>query len=336
MIDLSSFCTSGGCGAKLDPRVLSDVLQFVPKKDDPNLLVGFDSSDDGAVYKLTEDVSIINTLDFFTPIVEEPYTFGQIAATNALSDVYAMGGEPKVCLNIVSFPKDLSPNILIEILKGGADKVIEAGAVLSGGHTINDVSLKYGLSVTGIVNTNKIMKNNNCQIGDKIILTKPLGVGIIMAANKIKDCKEEHYKACVKSMVTLNNHLDILSKYKINSVTDVTGFGFLGHLNEMVKDNSIHLNFKNILFLDGAMDYSKEFYFTEAGQKNRNNLKGKIKSNLELYEEELLYDPQTSGGLLISVDSKDCVKLLDELTNSGVKASCVGEVGTKDDFNIYV
>lgn len=333
------FTCGGGCTAKLGPGMLKSVLDKIPNKFDENLLIGFDSSDDGAVYKLTDDIAIIQTLDFFTPIVEDPYTFGKIAAANALSDVYAMGGEVKVALNIVGFPEKMEADILGEILRGGAEKVHEAGGVVSGGHSINDPEPKYGLSVTGVVHPSKILPNNNCKIGDKLILTKPLGVGIITTAHRVGEASEEAYNKAIKSMETLNKYAaDKMKKYKVNACTDVTGFGFLGHLNEMIKDEySIKVNGNTIPYIKEAYDYAKEFLITAGGQRNRRHLKDKVLfKDIEFALEEILFDPQTSGGLLISLSSDEADELLKELQELDLKSEIVGEVIEKQEFNIII
>lgn len=333
------FTCGGGCTAKLGPGMLKSVLDKIPNKFDENLLIGFDSSDDGAVYKLTDDIAIIQTLDFFTPIVEDPYTFGKIAAANALSDVYAMGGEVKVALNIVGFPEKMEADILGEILRGGAEKVHEAGGVVSGGHSINDPEPKYGLSVTGVVHPLKILPNNNCKIGDKLILTKPLGVGIITTAHRVGEASEEAYNKAIKSMETLNKYAaDKMKKYKVNACTDVTGFGFLGHLNEMIKDEySIKVNGNTIPYIKEAYDYAKEFLITAGGQRNRRHLKDKVLfKDIEFALEEILFDPQTSGGLLISLSSDEADDLLKELQELDLKSEIVGEVIEKQEFNIII
>ena len=333
------FTCGGGCTAKLGPGMLKSVLEKIPNKFDENLLIGFDSSDDGAVYKLTEDIAIIQTLDFFTPIVEDPYTFGKIAAANALSDIYAMGGEVKVALNIVGFPEKMDGEILGEILRGGAEKVHEAGGVVSGGHSINDPEPKYGLSVTGIVHPSKILPNNNCKIGDKLILTKPLGVGIITTAHRVGEASDEAYNKAIKSMETLNKYAaDKMKKYKVNACTDVTGFGFLGHLNEMIKDEySIKVNGNTIPYIKEAYDYAKEFLITAGGQRNRRHLKDKVLfKDIEFALEEILFDPQTSGGLLISLSSDEADDLLKELQELDLKSEIVGEVIEKQEFNIII
>ncbi|QLY80401.1 selenide, water dikinase SelD [Clostridium intestinale] len=333
------FTCGGGCTDKLGPGMLKSVLDKIPNKFDENLLIGFDSSDDGAVYKLTEDIAIIQTLDFFTPIVEDPYTFGKIAAANALSDVYAMGGEVKVALNIVGFPEKMEADILGEILRGGAEKVHEAGGVVSGGHSINDPEPKYGLSVTGVVHPLKILPNNNCKIGDKLILTKPLGVGIITTAHRVGEASDEAYNKAIKSMETLNKYAsDKMKKYKVNACTDVTGFGFLGHLNEMIKDEySIKINGSKIPYIKEAYDYAKEFLITAGGQRNRRHLKDKVLfKDIEFALEEILFDPQTSGGLLISLSSDEADDLLKELQELDLKSEIVGEVIEKQEFNIII
>ncbi len=337
-INLNEFCSTGGCSSKLDPTFLHNILINIPKLNDDNLMVGFDSSDDGAVYKLSDEIAIINTLDFFTPIVEDPYTFGQIAAANALSDIYAMGGEPKVCLNIVAYSKD-EPNYLLELLKGGADKVIEAGACLCGGHSIKDTTTKYGLSVTGIVHPDKVMQNNTCKVGDTIVLTKPLGTGIVMSANLLGDCKEDVFKECVTQMTTLNKYaFDIAKNYNINAMTDVTGFGFLGHLNEMVDTSySILVNSQNVQIISDALNLAKEFYITANGQKNRNHLKNDIiLNNISFEMQEVLFDPQTSGGLLFSLPKQEADKLVQELKDNNINAQIVGDVVNRLDKNIIV
>lgn len=333
------FTCGGGCTAKLGPGMLKSVLDKIPNKFDENLLIGFDSSDDGAVYKLTDDIAIIQTLDFFTPIVEDPYTFGKIAAANALSDVYAMGGEVKVALNIVGFPEKMEADILGEILRGGAEKVHEAGGVVSGGHSINDPEPKYGLSVTGVVHPLKILPNNNCKIGDKLILTKPLGVGIITTAHRVGEASEEAYNKAIKSMETLNKYAaDKMKKYKVNACTDVTGFGFLGHLNEMIKDEySIKVNGNTLPYIKEAYDYAKEFLITAGGQRNRRHLKDKVLfKDIEFALEEILFDPQTSGGLLISLSSDEADDLLKELQELDLKSEIVGDVIEKQEFNIII
>ena len=225
------FCKGGGCTAKLGPGALSHVLEKLPRFDDPNLLVGFDASDDAAVYRLTDELAIVQTLDFFPPMVEDPYVFGQIAAANALSDIYAMGGDVKTALNIVCFPEAMDLNILGRILQGGSEKVQEAGGVLAGGHSIMDTDVKYGLSVTGVIHPDRVFANNACRAGDVLILTNPRGVGIVCTAARMGAASSEAMDLAVRSMTTLNRYAsEVVRRYRTHGCTDVTGFGFLGHL----------------------------------------------------------------------------------------------------------
>jgi len=336
---LNKFTSCGGCTAKLPQGILKDAVSGIPRFNDANLLVGFDTSDDGAVYKLSEDIAIINTLDFFPPMVNDPYLFGKIAAANALSDIYAMGGEVKTALNIVCFPEDEDPAILTEILRGGAEKVMEAGGVLCGGHSINDKEPKYGLSVTGTVHPDKIMYNNRCKIGDRIILTKPLGVGMIAASYKAGEASDESYFQAVNSMQTLNKYaFEIAKHYRIHSCTDVTGFGFLGHLNEMVTpEYSIRAYAGKVLFISEAERLAEEYLMTGGGVNNRKFLQNKVSLHgLSMAMEEILFDPQTSGGLLISVHKDDADALLSGLSNQGQPCCMVGEVIPRMDYNVVV
>ena len=319
--------------------MLQEAISKIPQVHDPSLLVGFNTSDDGAVYKLTDDVAIINTLDFFPPIVSDPYIFGKIAAANALSDVYAMGGDVVSALNIVCFPESENPDILGEILRGGAEKVYEAGGVLCGGHSISDTEVKYGLSVTGIVHPDKIMYNNRCKIGDSIILTKPLGVGMVMACYRTGQASDESYLQAVNSMVTLNKHaFEIAKRYRIHSCTDVTGFGFLGHLNEMVTpDYSINVDAENLPYIKEAAALAEEFLITGGGANNRMYLEGDVEMRgVPMPIEEIMFDPQTSGGLLLSVHSDDAAALLAELGGLEQKSRIVGKVIPRTDSNIIV
>lgn len=336
---LNKFTACGGCIAKLPQGLLKDVITSIPVFNDPDLLVGFDTSDDGAVYRLQDDLAIIQTLDFFPPMVNDPYLFGKIAAANALSDIYAMGGQVKTALNIVCFPEDEDPAILGEILRGGAEKVQEAGGVLCGGHSINDKEPKYGLSVTGVVHPDRIMHNNRCQIGDRVLLTKPLGVGMVTASYKVGEASRESYEQAVNGMQTLNKYaFEIASRYRIHSCTDVTGFGFLGHLNEMVtSDYSIRVDSRQVLYIPEAWRLAEEFMVTGGGQKNRTFLQAKVCFyNVPPAMEEIMFDPQTSGGLLISVAADDATALLTELNTLELASCIVGEVVERAEHNIVV
>lgn len=333
------FCKGGGCTAKLGPGILSRVLERIPKKYDENLLIGFESSDDASVYKLTDDIAMVQTLDFFPPMVDDPYTFGKIAAANALSDIYAMGGEVKTALNIVCFPEQMDLNILGDIIQGGSEKVEEAGGVLSGGHSIMDQDVKYGLSVTGIINPNKIYQNNGCKIGDKLILTKPLGVGIVSTANRVGEASEKAMNQAIESMCTLNKYAaEIIRKYDVHACTDVTGFSLLGHLNEMVAgDCSAVIDSSEIPYIKEAREYAEEFLLTAAAQRNRNYLEDKILFNIDDFAmEEILFDPQTSGGLLVSVNPNDVEDIMKELSSLKLPCGVIGEVIKPKEYKIIV
>ncbi|MDT2735737.1 selenide, water dikinase SelD [Enterococcus pseudoavium] len=329
----------GGCNAKIGPGNLGDLLADLPKATNENLLVGFDSTDDAAVIKLRDDLAIIQTLDFFPTMVTDPYLFGKIAAANALSDVYAMGGEVLSALNIVAFPEEKDLTILKEILRGGAEKVQEAGAILAGGHSIHDHSVKYGLSVTGTIDPNKIYQNNTCQLGDHLILTKPLGVSIITVGYSAGEISEEAFVKATTSMETLNKYaMDIIRNYPITSCTDVTGFGLAGHLHEMVAERfSAEIQSTNLPYFDAAYEGAKEFILTAGGQRNRNYMEAKMDFQIADFGiEELLFDPQTSGGLLVSVPAETAADLLAELQAAGIPAQDFGQVIEKQDKELIV
>ena len=335
-----TFCKGGGCTAKLGAGILSHVLSLLPKGEfDSNLLIGYDSKDDAAVYKVSEDLAIVQTLDFFPPMLDDPYLFGQIAAANALSDIYAMGGSPKTALNIVCFPEEMDLNILGQIMKGGADKVIEAGASLAGGHSIADQDVKYGLSVMGTVHPKEIYSNHQGRVGDILILTKMLGVGIVCTANRVGQASKEAMDQAITSMTTLNKSAARISKeYEVHACTDVTGFGLLGHLHEMLDGKlSALLYAKKIPRIKEAMDYADEFLLTAAGQKNRNHMEGFVEfRHASFAMEELLYDPQTSGGLLFAVKPSQASKFTDALRAAGLPARMIGELIEKTEPEILI
>lgn len=333
------FCNNGGCTAKLGPAVLSKILDKIPKTYDENLLVGYDSNDDASIYKLTDELAIVQTLDFFPPMVEDPYTFGQIAAANALSDIYAMGGEVKTALNIVCYPETLDLNILGQILTGGADKVAEANGVLSGGHSIADNSVKYGLSVTGILHPDKILKNNSPQIGDALILTKPLGVGLITTANRVGEASKSAMDKAIHSMTTLNKYAaEIMKEFEVHACTDITGFGFLGHLHEMLNKTFSATIYSNSLpIIEESISYAEEFLISAAGQRNRNFLSPYVNFSINNFGiEEVLFDAQTSGGLLFSVKKEDAQSALKALQKLDMPCGIVGEITEKKEIEIEV
>lgn len=333
------FCKGGGCTAKLGAGALHRVLSKLEKHKDENLLVGFDSSDDAAVYKLTDDIAVVQTLDFFPPMIEDPYLFGQIAATNALSDIYAMGGKVKTALNIVCFPETMDLNVLGKILQGGNDKVLEAGGSLAGGHSIVDDGVKYGLSVTGTVHPDRILKNNGCQIGDVLLLTKPLGVGIVCTALRMGAASERAVERAVSSMTTLNKYAaEIFRKYEVHACTDVTGFGFLVHLLEMLDGKySARVDSSQIPYIPECREYVEEFYLTGAAQKNRNHAGERVAfCHKDFVMEEILFDAQTSGGLLVSVPAHQAGEIMREFHEADMLCNLVGRIIDKQDKDIYV
>ncbi len=311
---------------------MAQVLCHLPKINDKNLIVGLDTSDDAAVYRINDSLSLIQTLDFFTPVVDDPYTFGQIAAANSLSDIYAMGGEPRLALNIVCFPNCLSPDILGEILRGGNDKVTESGAILVGGHSVSDDEPKYGLSVTGFIHPDNILTNSNAKIGDVLVLTKPLGIGIINTAIKGEIADKKTYDEAVEVMTTLNKYgkKAIDKTGGVNSVTDITGFGLLGHALEMAMGSNvtIKINSKDIPVIEGSIEYANMGLIPAGAYSNKNYIKDRVyfKDNIPKYLEDIMYDPQTSGGLLISVRKDRVSSLLKALENSPTQYGIIGEV----------
>ena len=323
------FCRGGGCTAKLGPAVLERILGKLPRPTDPALLVGAESSDDAAVYRLTDDLAIVQTLDFFPPMVEDPYVFGQIAAANALSDVYAMGGTVKTALNIVCFPEQMDLNILGRILQGGSEKVMEAGGSLAGGHSIADSEVKYGLSVTGVVHPDRIRQNNTGRAGDALVLTKPLGVGLVCTAARMGAAADEALALAVKSMTTLNKYAAaVADRYPVHACTDVTGFGLLGHLHEMTRpDLTARVHAAALPVIPAARGYADGFYLTAAAQRNRNfaaawaRLRG-----LSFADEEILFDPQTSGGLLFALDADVADDFVREIAALGLPCGKIGQL----------
>ena len=309
---------------------------------DENLLVGLDTSDDAAVYKVSDDVAIIQTLDFFTPVVDDPYLFGQIAAANALSDIYAMGGTAKVAMNIVAFPNCLSPSVLGDIMKGGADKVAESGALLIGGHSIqNDVPL-YGLSVTGFVHPEKIQKNYGAKEGDILIITKQVGTGIVSTAAKVDMASKEACEEAIKVMTTLNRlPKEIMDNYPVHACTDVTGFGLLGHGIEMAEPSevSFELYADEIPYVTESMSLAEMGMIPEGAYKNKKYFDSKVDlSGVKEVYGDLLFDPQTSGGLLYAVEAKYGEEIIKALKGSSLatEVAIIGKVVPNKEKLIYV
>lgn len=299
-------------------------------------MVGIETSDDAAIYKVTDDIAMIQTVDFFTPVVDDPYTFGQIAAANSLSDVYAMGGEPKVALNIVGFPNCLDPEILGEILRGGADKVKEAGAVLVGGHSVQDDEPKYGLSVSGFVHPDKIYRNYGCRPGDVLVLTKQIGSGIINTAVKAEMASEQAKTQAVIVMSSLNKKAkEAAEGFPVNACTDITGFGLLGHCAEMAKASGVTLEIqaKRVPYMQEAADYAKMGLIPAGAYKNREHCQSMVDAvHVEEYVTDLMYDPQTSGGLLFSLPKCYADEFMNGLKRAKLdtKVSVIGRVLEKE------
>ena len=301
--------------------------------DDPNLIVGMERAEDAGVYKLSDDLAIIQTVDFFTPIVDDPYMFGQIAAANALSDVYAMGGKPLTAMNIVCFPiKTMDISILREILKGGLDKMKEAGVTLVGGHSVEDSELKYGLSVTGTIHPLKVLTNVGAKVGDRLILTKPLGTGIINTAIKGGMAKEDSIERVTRYMASLNKRAsEIMQEIGANACTDVTGFGLLGHAFEMIEGTGkgIVINASDVPILPEAVNFAKMGMVPGGTYRNKEFRINQvdIDSALSPYLIDILFDPQTSGGLLIAVSEEKAGELVKRLRKEGIEdAAIIGKV----------
>ncbi|AFA47605.1 selenide, water dikinase SelD [Acetobacterium woodii] len=337
---LTQMVRNGGCAAKLGPGVLTDVLAGLTPKTDEKLLIGMEHSDDAAAYAINENQILLQTLDFFTPVVDDPYIFGQIAATNSLSDIYAMGGKPLTALNIVCFPICEDPQILGEILRGGMDKITEAGALLVGGHTIDDMEPKYGLSVSGLVEPGKLRGNCHAKPGDVLILTKPIGLGIINSAVRAGIASETSSQLAIETMRTLNKTAcEIMGNYEVHGCTDITGFGLGGHTMEMAKASqvSIHLNYRELPIIEEAEKFAEMGIVPSGTYHNRNHCQGDYASDLSVMEEDIVFDPQTSGGLLISIAAERGAALLQELSdNLGIYVKMIGRVKTKDAYFLYL
>lgn len=374
-IKLTKLTECAGCGAKVGAGELQALLGDLQVRKDPRLLVGFDKSDDASVYKISDELAIVQTVDFFPPIADDPYRFGAIAAANALSDVYAMGGEPKLALNIMMVPEDMDKTHVHEILRGGYAKVYEAGAMITGGHSIYDKEPKYGLAVTGFVHPDRILTNSGAKAGDVLIYTKPLGIGVLTTAAKAEMCDAVLTERMEQVMMTLNRAArDVMVRYRVHACTDVTGFGMLGHMLEMASgsDVQIHVDlqaaqaqvipeaweFAEMGILPAGMyrsrhfaqdqvqvgegtdrdgaDYKVPLWSQEAlGETGGVDHKVPIRSQQWMQTmQDLLYDPQTSGGLLMAVDPEDAQQLLSDLKeaekqpgNEGMKCAVIGTVG---------
>lgn len=311
--------------------MLRPLAGIFPIEQYPQLIVGLAQPDDAAVYTLSPDRAIVSTVDFFPPVVDNPYDFGAIAAANALSDIYAMGAEPLFAINLVAYPDGLGLDILTEILRGGAEKVREAGAVIAGGHTVTDREPKYGLAVTGLVDPAKLLAKSGAQPGDILILTKPLGTGVITTALKRQQAEPEHVQAAVESMKRLNRQASRLAvEAGAHAMTDITGYSLLGHGHEMahLSNVDLRLNVAGFDWLPGAIEYAQKEVFAGGLERNRQYYSEWVHFDSAVNEtiQSLLYDPQTSGGLLIAVPPDAAANLLAELLHAGELAFVVGDV----------
>ncbi len=325
----------------MSPQDLAQVLRYLPVPNDTNVLVGSKTLDDAAVYRISDELAIVQTIDFITPVVDDPYSFGAIVAANALSDVYAMGAKPVLALNIVGFPaKTLSLSMLGEMLRGGADKAAEAGVSIVGGHSIDDNEPKYGLAVTGFVHPDKLVRNAGAQVGDALVLTKPLGIGIVTTGIDRLMVDQRTVEQVISVMSELNQAAaDAMLKVGVNACTDITGFGLLGHLHEMAEASGVDavVALKNVPVLPEAWELVEKGVVPDGTQNNHRYLADYVDwKGLRREEQLVLCDAQTSGGLLIAVSQEKKVALLDTLTASGVVAAEIGRIMEGKGGNIQV
>ena len=309
------------------------LLASLPQNDDPNLLVGFDRSDDAGIYRLTDEIALVVTADFITPPVDDPFVFGQVAAANAISDVYAMGGRPVTCLNLVCFPpKKLDAQVLERIVAGALTKIVEAGAVLAGGHTVDDDEPKFGLAVTGVVHPQKYWPNSGARVGDALILTKPVGSGVLFNANIKKWVSPAGLDACLQILVTLNKTAaETLAGFEVHGATDVTGFGLAGHGYEVAKASGVclEIDLDQVPIMDEALDVYERGMSTGVNQANREQVGRHIRfdDHRPAWHREIVFDPQTNGGLLVSLPAGQAQRAVARLQAAGVAAArCIGRV----------
>ncbi len=340
-VPLTSLVKTSGCAAKIGPGILHQALQQLPKFNDPNLLVGFDTNDDACVYKINDSIVAIQTVDFFPPMVDDPFIFGQIAASNALSDIYAMGGNPAVAMNLMCFPSCLDITVMQAILEGGYSKVLEAGAVIAGGHSISDPTPKYGLCVTGFANPNDILTNSSAQTGDVLILTKPLGIGIMTTALKAQLLSDSQLKTTIDIMVTLNKYAkEAMYGLEVHACTDITGFSMIGHAYEMAlgSNKTIEIHTNSVSKIEGALDFAAIGILPDGMYNNLNYLEDKViyKNNLTQNMKDLIFDPQTSGGLLVSISEKDAKEYVNHMEAYTSWAKIIGQVVDKKEKAILI
>ena len=340
-VRLTKLAACAGCGAKVGAGTLAQMLEGFKTHSDPRLIVGYDKSDDASVYVLDDHTALVQTADFFPPIVDDPYLYGQIAAANALSDVYAMGGEPRLALNILCVARGMAQHTVQEILRGGYDKVYEAGAIITGGHTIEGAEPVYGLSVSGFVHPDRVLTNSGAQPGDALILTKPLGVGILTTAAKADMAAPELMARIYRQMATLNKAArDVMVHYPVHSCTDVTGFGLLGHAYEMAQGSgcSLHMDISAVPFHKEALDMADMGLVPAGAYRNRAFAEQGVCAapNVSRAMQDILYDPQTSGGLLFALPKADAADCLEQMRAVCPDAAIIGQVTEKQEFGIYI
>ncbi|HQR41261.1 MAG TPA: selenide, water dikinase SelD [Gemmatales bacterium] len=341
---LTDFASCAGCAGKLPPGELSTVLRALPRSSDPRLLVGTETADDAGIFQLSETLALVQTIDFFPPVVDDPFVYGQIAAANALSDVYAMGGKPITALNLAGFPeKELPLTLLGEILAGGADKCQEAGCTILGGHTVKDSEIKFGLAVTGTVHPQEYWTNAGAKPGDILVLFKPLGTGLATTAARKGKCPAATYEAAVKSMTRLNRDAAEVCREVggLHAATDITGFGLAGHAYEMAQGSNvtIELRLTQLPLLPGVLELVRGQYFSKARRTNRSFVeKGMhLEPNMDCDLLEMLFDPQTSGGLLVSLAAEKAAELMQRAQQAGCLAhAAIGEVKAKGQSTLVI
>ena len=340
-VKLTKLANCAGCGAKMGAGTLAKMLEGFKSHSDPRLIVGYDQSADASVYVLDENTALIQTTDFFPPIVDDPYLYGKIAATNALSDVYAMGGEPKLALNILCAAEGMAEETIRQILRGGYDAAYEAGAIITGGHTIQGREPIYGLAVSGFVHPQKVLTNANAQPGDVLILTKPLGVGIITTGAKADMVEKEVMDRIYAQMATLNKTArDIMVGYNVHSCTDVTGFGLLGHSFEMAQGShcTIHIQAGQVPYHKEALELASMGLIPAGAYRNRTYAEAGValRGNIPLALQDILYDPQTSGGLLLALPAGEADACLAELQEAIPHAAKIGYVTQQEASSIIL
>lgn len=340
-VKLTKLASCAGCGAKVGAGTLVHMLEGFKTHTDPRLIVGYDKSDDASVYVIDENTALIQTTDFFPPIVDDPFLYGQIAAANALSDVYAMGGEPKLALNIMCLSESMSKETVQDILRGGYDKAYEAGAIITGGHTIQGAEPIYGLAVSGFVHPEKVLTNSGARPGDKLILTKPLGIGILTTSAKADMVDRQVLERIYRQMATLNKAArDIMVKYPVHSCTDVTGFALMGHSFEMAQGSecTIHIQSQNVPFHPEAYELAEMGFIPAGAYRNREYAEAGVKnvSDVSRALQDIFYDPQTSGGLMIALPEEEAQQCLAEMRAIIPQAAVIGYVTEKMDAYIYL